>query len=302
MEPYLDEAGLVRRTAWLEYVRGLRESAEHKGGSAVAALQDEWLQSFRIAVLERASACKGPIGVFFSGGLDSTLIAFILASHRVEFTCYVAGFHETGLQEPEDLVEARKTASHFGWTLKESVVDMRGAEQAIKQARDILADPNPVAVGVASVIIIAAECAKKDGCTEFFCGLGSEDTFAGYARHEAVEDVNNLCWHDLETTYDRDLVRDFALGSALGIHVHTPFHEPLAVQLAMRMPGERKIQHGHRKYLLREIALRAGLPGRFAFRGRKAAQYGSRMDGALGRLAKRKGVKKSEYLQGKKGE
>ena len=52
------------------------------------------------------------------------------------------------------------------------------------------------------------------------------------------------------------------------------------------------------KLILRKIANELGLKKEFAFRKKRAAQYGSRFDRAILRLGKRKGFKyKKDYLK-----
>ena len=52
-----------------------------------------------------------------------------------------------------------------------------------------------------------------------------------------------------------------------------------------------------KKYILRETTKKMGLPTEFADRPKKAAQYGSKFDRAIGKLTKQHGfVLKSAYL------
>jgi asparagine synthase (glutamine-hydrolysing) len=149
---------------------------------------------------------------------------------------------------------------------------------------------------VGSVIVAAAEEAKKDGVKILFSGLGSEEIFAGYERHK-VKDVNQECWRGLGLMWDRDMVRDFAIANKLNIELRTPFLDSEVIKAAMQIPGNKKLNKRGNKLILREIASDLGL-GEFAFRKKVAAQYGSNIDRAILKLAKKKGFKfKKDSLQ-----
>jgi asparagine synthase (glutamine-hydrolysing) len=73
--------------------------------------------------------------------------------------------------------------------------------------------------------------------------------------------------------------------------------EPAVIVLAMRMPEEIKIKDGHKKYVLREIAEETGLDHRYAFRPKRAAQYGSRVGKAISTLSKRARLSELDYVR-----
>ena len=63
----------------------------------------------------------------------------------------------------------------------------------------------------------------------------------------------------------------------------------------MQLPGKWKLSEVEKKIILREVA--EEFLGEFAWRKKKAAQYGSCFDKAIGKLAKQKGFKlKKDYL------
>jgi len=198
------------------------------------------------------------------------------------------------------MVAARKAADHLGLKLIGKAFSLEEAEAIIKQAVRILPRPMTidadyvVKVGVASVIIAAKSMAKEDN---FFSGLGSEEIFAGYDRHAKATDIDAECWEGLRKMWKRDLVRDHAVGKALGITLLTPFLDEEVIVEAMKVPGERKIVGEHKKAVLREIAEELGLPHDVAWRKKQGAQYGSRFDRALEKLAAKSGMRmKGEYL------
>jgi asparagine synthase (glutamine-hydrolysing) len=231
-------------------------------------------------------------GVFLSGGVDSSLIAFILNKLGAEFTCY-----SVGIKESKDLEGAKEFARQFDLVWKHKIFTFEEVEEIARKTKKIFDKPDVVNVGVGSVIYACVELAKQDGVTLFFGGLGSEEIFAGYQRHEKVKDVNEECWQGLKSMWQRDLTRDYALAKALGIRVLCPFLDDELIITAMGISGEEKIKNGHKKAVLREIAEEMGLPKEIAWREKRAAQYGSGFDKAFDKLAKQKKISKREYIK-----
>lgn len=287
MEWYMRDGALIDSTAWSARIDALNESSA----------SGDWMAAFEQAVLSRAAQQTGRIGVLFSGGVDSTLIAFILHKHDIPLICYTVGFHDAGTKEPEDVIEARRIAQQYGWEHRCAVLDLEELEPVVAETARILGDAaNPITVGVGAVIVAGARLAAADGVTVLFSGLGSEEIFAGYDRHGKADDVQAECWRGLYGMRERDLIRDTRIASALGISIPTPFLDPGVLAIGMRLPASQKIVEGQKKHILRAMAVAYGLPEEFAFRPKRAAQYGSRVDGALERLARRHGSSKKGYV------
>lgn len=237
-------------------------------------------------------------GIFFSGGVDSTFIASVCKQFGADFICYTVGFQED-TKEPEDITEAKKAAKELGFQLRFKIYGLKEVEEIIKKTAAILKKVNKtdvINVGVGAVITASVKLAEKDGIDYFLSGLGSEEIFAGYERHSKVSDVNEECWHGLKEMWSRDLVRDFNLARELKITVGTPFLDEDLIKLAMQLPGEWKINKENKKIILREVA--EEFMGKFAWRKKKAAQYGSCFDKAIGKLARQNGFKfKGDWLK-----
>jgi asparagine synthetase B (glutamine-hydrolysing) len=231
-------------------------------------------------------------GILFSGGVDSTFIAYVCKKLKRDFTCY-----SVGLKDSEDLIEAKKVAKKLGLRLKAKTIRLTDAERIIKKVTLLLGEPDVMKVGVASVIYAGLELASKDKISDFFTGLGSEEIFAGYERHKLAKDINAECWNGLYTMFKRDILRDNAVANQFKVKLLVPFLDKEVIINAMNLPGKVKIVKGENKFILRQIAIDMGLKKDFAMRKKRAAQYGSKMDKAIMKLAKMKGfVYKKDYL------
>ncbi|MBI2665688.1 diphthine--ammonia ligase [Candidatus Woesearchaeota archaeon] len=235
-------------------------------------------------------------GLLFSGGVDSTFLAKYLLDNHHQFTCYTAAVDS---QTPAaDLISAQKAAQELGLNLKIKKIKEAEIPTYLKKIVPLIEDSNVVKVGVALTFYVACEMAKEDGCKVIFSGLGSEEIFAGYERHKNSQNINQECVSGLLKMYERDLYRDDVITMDNHLELRLPFLDKKLVAYALKIPSEYKLKNEQNKYVLREIAEEQGLPKEFAFRKKTAAQYGSRFDNALGKLAKKnKFSSKSAYLR-----
>ncbi len=283
---------LVSYEFWESYIDGLK-----KNSASLPKLDNE--QAVKVLKEDIEQAVKNRIpnkrfGIFFSGGVDSTLIAFLCKKHSADFVCFTVG-----IKGSKDLKASKLAAKELSLEHMHKTLLLEEMEPLFKKTAQILKeDLNVVNLGVGSVELAAIELAKKQNIDILFGGLGSEEIFAGYRRHETSDNINEECWKGLKTTYERDFKRDFKIAGATKTEFLTPFLDKKLIVDSMRIPGNLKISKGYKKYILREAALSLGLRKEFSFRPKKAAQYGSSFDKALEKIAKSKGFRyKKQYLK-----
>jgi len=284
---------LIPKQDWGRLIDSLKHKLLiHKKEDAKKILKERLIRAVRMRIPQEK------FGIFFSGGVDSSFIASICKLAGANFVCYTVGFQDD-TKLPEDVIEAKKVAEKLGLKLISKVYDLDEAEEIIKKTVKILKPEHKidvVSVGVGAVILASAELGIKQNLRTFFSGLGSEEIFAGYERHDQAKDVNAECWQGLKYMWERDLIRDFTLAQELKIEIKTPFLDKDLIEYAMMLPGSWKIVKDEKKVILREVA--EEFLGQFAWRKKKAAQYGSCFDKAIGKLAKKNGFQfKKDYLE-----
>ncbi|MFT4244804.1 MAG: asparagine synthase-related protein [Candidatus Woesearchaeota archaeon] len=262
------------------------------------------------------SDSKKKIGLLFSGGVDSTVLALILKDLGVKFTCYTAHLHSDSLDRAEDYVYSLKIAQEYDFDLKVKTIELDELEELIKTSISIIDDRDYIKVSVALPFVASCEFAQKDEVEIMFSGLGSEEIFAGYRRHRQAEDINLECLKGLNILHIRDLYRDDVITMNFTQELRLPFLDKDLISYALHIPARFKIdidkvtQISHQvhmkpylnsqvrsKIILRDIAMKyLNLKEEFANRHKKAAQYGSKFDKGILRLAKNKGLMKQEYL------
>ncbi|MBW2987674.1 asparagine synthase C-terminal domain-containing protein [Candidatus Woesearchaeota archaeon] len=303
-EAFMKDGKLIEQKEWETYIDGIRKEIEQEQKETTLSEEQlkEQLKKDIINAIENRTDEK--FAVFFSGGVDSAIIALICKQLDKKFSCYCSGFRTGQMESPKDPIVARKIAEELKLKLFEKEADIEEAEEIIKEVVKILPKPEivdiqyVVNVGVAAVIYLALKLAKEKGDEKtFFSGLGSEEIFAGYLRHEEAEDKHEECWSGLRKMWGRDLIRDTKIAEHFNINIATPFLDKNVIKTAMKIHIDRKINNEHKKIILREIAEELGLKHEFAWRRKQGAQYGSKSVKLIDRLKRKKGFKlKKEYL------
>lgn len=296
-ELFIKDNNLIEESKWKSKINNLEtdfNNLETNKERAKRNLKEALLNSIK----KRTENLEN-FGISFSGGVDSTLIAFLCKKLNKNFTCY-----SVGLENSQDIEAAKEIASFYNLDFKYKIITLEEFEEIVKKTTKILKTNDVMKVSVGCVDFAVLELAKKDNINFVFTGLGSEEIFAGYQRHEDslqqndFEGVHKECWNGLKNMWERDLLRDCAIGSEFNISLLTPFLDKDLISVAMQTHPMYKIDKENKKIILRETAADLGLKKEFALRPKKAAQYGSKFIKGIDKLAKKYNFKlKKNYLK-----
>lgn len=277
------------------YEIDVKENSESKELDKTA---EEIKELFLKAVEKRIP--EGEVGLLFSGGLDSTLVAAALQELGKDFTAYTAGIQHGNVSAPRDYKKAKEVADEMGFKLERYEASLEEVEDVLPDLVDWISTTNVVKLGVALPFHFSlcgtgsSKCQEDSGESSaeqvVFTGFGSEQLYAGYARQQGY--LNKECLSDLRSIFHEDLYRDNVVSFRHGRELRVPFLDEDLVEHALSIPVDMKRTEEYRKYVLRKAAEKLGVPKSVAWRKKVAAQYGSNFDKALNKL-----TKNSEYEQ-----
>jgi asparagine synthase (glutamine-hydrolysing) len=140
----------------------------------IEALQDELDSAVRMRLLSDV-----PLGIFLSGGLDSTVVAAIAARHSTRLKTFTVTFAE---EEFAEGLKARQVArlletEHHEITVSQG--DLLGTLPAAVAAMD-----QPTVDGINTYVV--SRVTKQAGVTVALSGLGGDEQFAGYRSFRLV--------------------------------------------------------------------------------------------------------------------
>lgn len=239
----------------------------------------------RIAVLKRVLYLD-EISVIFSGGVDSTLLTLLL-KEIAENKPLKIRLYAVGGENSKDVIASRRLAELLDLPLKIQPITKEIVMENLETVVKLIGENNLMKIGVGMTIYLASKMISEDGGKVAISGQGADELFAGYNRYLKSferEELDEELRHDIENMYHVNLQRDDAVSMANGVELRLPFLDKNLVEFALNIPVEYKIASANdriRKNILRDLAKDLGLPEEFAYRPKKAAQYGTGIDKIL---------------------
>ncbi len=149
-------------------------------GSAVVRedRQEDLRQTLSASVKMRLRS-DVPLGVFLSGGLDSSVVAAMACSEETNIKTFTVAFAE---QKFNEAASARRVAAYLGCEHHEIPLSQQDVIAALPQA--LAAMDQPTVDGVNTYFVSRAT--KQAGVTVALSGLGGDELFAGYRSFRMV--------------------------------------------------------------------------------------------------------------------
>ena len=221
-------------------------------------------------------SCEDDVTVSFSGGIDSSLIAFIAKKYcNVELI-------SVGTKNSHDLEAAKTAAEQMGMKLRKVVLE---PEEMVNEALELQKNLNlkPIEVEFMLPFWIVA---KNTNDSILMCGQGADELFGGYARFRKYGRKNDLR-REVSELIGRIPERERKIAEKFGLTLSCPFLSESVINAGEKYsPKERIGKLG--KEPLRRAAVKMGLPEEISKRKKKAAQYGSGSQKAIQKTMKYK--------------
>jgi asparagine synthase (glutamine-hydrolysing) len=166
---HLEDGGEPR----LQQYWSLRRIVEKGPLTANEAQLEEELEALLVSAFRYRLVSDVPVGLFLSGGVDSSLVAGILKSAGVALDTFTIGFASAKHDESE---AAAKVAANLGLANHAEMIDMAEAERILDLWSDIYDEPYGDHSGIPTYLVsrVARErvtvALSADGGDELFCG------------------------------------------------------------------------------------------------------------------------------------
>ena len=253
------------------------------------------LKTALISAVEKRVRNLSEIGVMFSGGVDSTILAHISRNLGVEPVLYCVGHEDSA-----DFKFAQKTADDMSFPIHLQKVTKEDVRDYLPLVLNAIEEFNIMKLGVGMTAYLAAEMAHQHGQRVILSGQGADELFAGYHRYldfyqEKGEKAQEDLQEDVENLYHVNLERDDKVTMAHSVELRVPYLDLQIINMALDIPMYYKIngpEDNRRKCILREVARELGVPPEIVNRPKKAAQYGS----GIHKILRKKVLKDQVYM------
>lgn len=273
-------------------VTGIPEVSFRTVNSAVKAYKKAFISS-----VEKRTQDLERIGVIFSGGIDSVMVASLAKKMVPEVTCYTCG-----MKGSSDVDYAVYVANKLGLNLHVNQLDVADVERLIPEIMHIIEDTNAGQVEVALPIYGAIKLAHEHGIKVMLSGQGADELFAGYswysqvAGKEGYHKLRQYMNQDFLLLYKETLEREDKIAMSHSIEVRNPYLDQGVTEMAFQIDPRLNVRGKHDKFgkrVHRKLGVELDIPRNIAYRVKEAAQHGSGVHDALDFIARKNGFDES---------
>lgn len=242
------------------------------------------------------------IGIIFSGGIDSVLVAWLAKDMVKEVICYNAGTLDSS-----DILFADRVAKDLELTLKVNVITKKSTQEMLPKIIYAIEDSDALQVEVALPIYSAMALARKDNVKVVFSGQGVDEIFGGYTWYpkivasEGYSSLRNHMMEDLFLLYKETLEREDKTTMAHGIEMREPYLDKQIIKTAFDINPRLNVTGPNDKLgkqVHRILADQLGIPKEIAYRNKDAAQHGSGIHFLVDQIARENNFDESRISSG----
>jgi asparagine synthase (glutamine-hydrolysing) len=251
------------------------------------------------SIRRRTSGVK-EVAVAFSGGLDSSVVAFLASKLGVKVNLL-----HVSMENQAETEEAIEASNQLNLPLQVNLFKDSDVEKTLPKAVALIEEADPIKASVGLPFYWAAEEASEAGFKVMLAGQGADELFGGYQRYvneyckDGGEAVRKTMFNDVVKIHESNLERDIKITGFHNVELRLPFASFELAEFALSLPLEYKIEPKPdtlRKLVLRKVALNVGMPSSLVDKPKKAVQYSTGINDAIKRVAKKHDKTVNEYI------
>ena len=233
------------------------------------------------------------VGIAFSGGMDSGLLAALASKYAKSVTCYTCG-----TDDAFDVAAGKELAEMLGLPWVHCRISEDDIEDTIKELI--------LATGVSDPFTISYELQLFTVCKNadervILSGQGSDEYFGGCASSVNENDSEYTAFTDwgIERMMKVSQPCELAIASHFKKQLRYPYLDEKVLECIKEIDPEelRPRSLEDRKSVLKTVATDLGFP-MLAHRTKKASQYGSNTTELIRDMARSKGLRYNGYIAG----
>lgn len=203
---------------------------------------------FRDAVIKRLPAPNQPVAVFLSGGLDSSLVAAVVAEHRPDATYFTLGGGDDH-NAVQDVVKALDLENIRYVDLPKPAEIPKLIQKVVKITESF--NPSIISNGLGTFLL--SKAVHLAGIKVVLGGEGADELFGGYHKYSS----SNSNWKEIRNQLIRDMpiteLRRLDLASmANSIEVRCPFLDQEIRNFSDHLDFDDLYQGEVNKFILRD--------------------------------------------------
>ncbi len=238
----------------------------------------------KLANILKSLHFKSDSAIAFSGGLDSSIIAYLMKDENPML-------YTVGIEQAKDVSNAMEIARLLGLRLQIIRFDEDDIIEGIGFLKRVDRDISAVELSFELPLYFVLRDAKEK---VIYSGQGADELFGGYKKYlDRPQEMRD----DLDKLLNKGVIRERKIAEKFNKELIYPYLNPEIVELAKEMPTDCKIRGSVRKWVLRRAAEIIGIPREVVKREKKAAQYGSGVWKTMKKISRDREISVSELVE-----
>ena len=244
-------------------------------------LLSQLLQELQNSIKDSITEKK--IGIAFSGGVDSSLLAKLCFDLGYEVTLLTIGFEGS-----HDISFSKKVNQKMNLPHEILEIDKDTFNEISEKIKEKIKTDNLSWNENCIAFYYVAKLANSQKIGTVVTANGIDELFCGYnAYREAIKEGKDAVLNLMNTKLENEVKMMEAvnqISSQFNVRILQPFLSQQFIAFARKIPVEEKIKNEddlQRKHIIRKLAYEVGVPEFSANQRKKALQYGSLIHKAL---------------------